>query len=333
VSRRTLSWLNLFLLPFQGLYRPLLNRETDRTWTAFPPSISTFLESSSSAHMNRYKIIHRTYYNFSGQAQLGPHTLRLRPREGHELRIESSNLRVSPSATLRWHRDVEDNSVATAHFSSPTNQLLFASEVVIQQFNQTPLDFLVADSAINYPFSYAPGERALLCPYLDETDSSAKGAFKEWISAFWRQGAPIQTYDLMQRLASHIHNSFAYKSREEPGVQSAGETLFLGSGSCRDFAALMIAAAKHLGLAARFVSGYLHAMPSAVDYGATHAWAEIYLPGAGWKGFDPTTGELVGTDHISVAVARLPQSVPPVEGSFLGLPGSNMDVGVWVTEL
>ena len=92
-------------------------------------------------------------------------------------------------------------------------------------------------------------------------------------------------------------------------------------------------AARHLGLAARFVSGYLHAPPSAFDLGATHAWAEVYLPGAGWKGFDPTIGQIVGTEHIAVAVTMLPESVPPIAGSFIGPPGASLDVGVWVSQL
>jgi transglutaminase-like putative cysteine protease len=121
--------------------------------------------------------------------------------------------------------------------------------------------------------------------------------------------------------------------REEPGVQSATDTLTRASGSCRDFANLFMQAARHLGLAARFVSGYLHAEPSSANYGSTHAWAEVFLPGAGWKGFDPTIGKIVGTDHFAVAVARLPESVPPIAGSFIGPPGASLDVGVWVTAL
>ena len=106
--------------------------------------------------MRRYKILHRTYYNFTGSVTLGPHALRLRPREDHELRIESSILKITPTATLRWHRDVEDNSVAVASFNDPTSQLIIESEVIIQQYNLDPLDFLLADYAINYPFAYIP---------------------------------------------------------------------------------------------------------------------------------------------------------------------------------
>ena len=282
--------------------------------------------------MQRYKILHRTYYNFSGVVTLGPHHLRLRPREDYALHIESSSLTITPPATLLWHRDVEGNSVATATFDVPTNQLAVESEVFIQQFNEAPLDFLVADYAIDYPFTYQTDDRIMLLPYMAFPEQKTHTQLNTWIGGFWQPEEPIQTYTLLQRLCTHIHQTQSYRIREEPGVQTAGQTLECGTGSCRDFALLFMEAARCLGLAARFVSGYLHAPPSATDYGATHAWAEVYLPGAGWKGFDPTVGAIAGTDHIAVAVARLPESVPPIEGSFVGPPESTLDVGVWVTK-
>ena len=283
--------------------------------------------------MQRYKILHRTYYNFSGPVWLEPHALRLRPREGHELRIESSSLSITPAATLRWQRDVENNSVAIATFDTPASQLLIESSVVIQQYNENPLDFLVADYAINYPFAYPPDDQVLLAPYMNASGDPANDQLGTWLANLWRPGEAIQTYALLQRLCSHINQTQAYRLREEPGVHAPAETLTSGSGSCRDFAYLFMTAARRLGLASRFVSGYLHAPPSASNFGATHAWAEVFLPGAGWKGFDPTIGDIVGSSHIAVAVARLPESVPPVAGSFVGPPGASMDVGVWVTEL
>lgn len=282
--------------------------------------------------MQRYKILHRTYYNFSGKVWLEPHTLRLRPRENHELRIESSELKITPAASLRWFRDVEDNSVAIATFDTHTDQLIIESEIIIQQYNEGPLDFLVADYAIYYPFDYQPEDLAVLSPYMFSTEQKGKGPLADLIAAVWQPGDRIQTYALLQRLCVHIQQTLAYQLREEPGVQSVEDTLSIGSGSCRDSAYLFMEVARYLGLAARFVSGYLKAEPSAFNYGSTHAWAEVFLPGAGWKGFDPTLGLVVGADHTAVAVSRLPESIPPVAGSFIGPSATSLDVGVWVTE-
>lgn len=279
--------------------------------------------------MQRYRIFHRTYYQFSGEVSLGPHQLRLRPREDHELRIESLQLKIEPDAALLWRRDIEGNSVAAATFVDRTGHLLIESEAIIQQYLEDPLDFLVDDYAIVYPLSYRPDDLALLAPYIATTGDGFGDTWRQWFSNFWQQGESIQTYTLLQRLNRYIHQSLSYRVREEPGVQTAQETLASGTGSCRDYAQLFMAATGYLGLASRFVSGYLHT-PLSNAIGATHAWAEVYLPGAGWRGFDPTIGDMVGADHIAVAVARLPESVPPIGGSFVGTPGSRMEVGVWV---
>jgi transglutaminase-like putative cysteine protease len=278
----------------------------------------------------RYRILHRTYYNFSGVATLQPHQLRLRPREDYSLRIESFNLQLTPAATLLWHRDAEGNSVAVATFDQPTRQLAIESESIVQQYNESPLDFMVAEYALAYPFSYTCDDQVLLAPYRIADRVPAENLMAQWVGNFWRAGEPIQSYSLMNQMNDYIHKTFTYQVREEPGVQSAEQTLQCGTGSCRDFALLFMEAAKYLGLAARFVSGYLYD-PNSTVAGATHAWAEVYLPGAGWLGFDPTIGSIVGTDHIPVAVARLAESVPPVAGSFVGAPGSTLDVGVWVS--
>ena len=283
--------------------------------------------------MQRYKILHRTYYNFSGPVHLEPHTLRLRPLENHELRIESSSLKITPTASLRWLRDVEGNSVAIATFEAPASQLLIESEVIIQQYNENPFDFLVADYATSYPFAYTPEDWLVLSPYMHAPEPLENPLLADWLAKLWQPGEQIETFALLQRLCSHIHQNLGYQLREDPGVQGPQETLSRGTGSCRDFANLFMAATRNLGMAARFVSGYLHAEPSAFNYGSTHAWAEVYLPGAGWTGFDPTGGILADSNHIAVAVARSPEWVPPVAGFFVGPPGVSLDVGVWVNEL
>lgn len=281
--------------------------------------------------MQRYKIIHRTYYNYSGKVALGPHKLLLRPREDHELRIESFILNINPVANLLWHRDVEGNSVALASFDTPASQLVIESDVIIQQFNEAPLDFLVADYAVDFPFCYQSGDKTLLSPYMALPGQETIKAINELTANFLQSNEQIQTYSLLQRLAEYIFQTLSYRVREEPGVQTALQTISCGNGSCRDFALLFMEVARCLGLASRFVSGYLHAPLMAHKIGATHAWAEVYLPGAGWKGFDPTIGKMAGTDHIAVAVARLAESVPPIEGTFVGAENSSLDVGVWVS--
>jgi transglutaminase-like putative cysteine protease len=282
--------------------------------------------------MRRLKIVHRTRYEFPAEVRLGPHRLLLRPREGHEVHIESSLLETSPAATLHWLRDIYDNSVAIANFALPTTQLMIDSEVIVQHFDVAPLDFLVADEAVNYPFRYDPDTAAVLRPYLVDVQAPVEQeALRSWLSQRWHAGEKVQTYSLLERLSRDIKQTLTYQAREYPGVQSAAETLASGAGSCRDFASLFMLAARSLGLAARFVSGYLNAPHT--GSGATHAWAEVYLPGAGWKGFDPTLAEMVGSKHIAVAVARRPDVVSPVAGTFFGPPGASLYVDVDVSEL
>ena len=164
---------------------------------------------------------------------------------------------------------MEDNSVAVATFASPASQLVIESHVVVQQHNQSPFDFLLADHATDYPFAYTPEDAAVLSPYMTGAARSAdeQAALAGWVSALWPGGEPIQTFALLQRLNAHIHRSLSYRVREEPGVQTPAETLALGTGSCRDWAFLFMEAARRFGLAARFVSGYLNTPPSSANSG------------------------------------------------------------------
>lgn len=283
--------------------------------------------------MKRYRIVHRTTYLYSGPVRLGPHTLRLRPREGHDLRIESSSLSLLPMGRLRWHRDVEDNCLVRATFDGVSDQLQIDSRLVILQYDHEPLDFFVDGYAVDYPFSYAPSD----CPVLDAYRLSVPvdqiSPLAQWTSGLWRPGEAIQSYALLKRLNLAIHQLISYRKREEPGVQTPAETLAMVSGSCRDMAFLFIEAARLLGFAARFVSGYSFTTLPAEAAGSTHAWAEVFLPGAGWKGFDPTSGGIVGDTHIAVAVGRTPESVPPIAGSFSGASLRAMEVDVRVSAL
>lgn len=283
--------------------------------------------------MRRLHILHRTYYSFSGTVQLGPHRLLLRPREGHDVQIESATLAIAPDAALRWSRDEYDNALAVATFDTPAQQLAISSEVVIRHDDASPLDFVIDSYAVNYPFRLEPRLQRALQPFLAQPQDAADvQALRSWVQGFWVSQS-MQTYGLLLRLCTEIHRTFTYRSREEPGVQSVTRTLAWRSGSCRDFARLFMEAARSLELPARFVSGYLFAPNTAWDFGATHAWTEVYLPGAGWRGFDPTLGELASGKHIAVAVSSDAEGVPPVAGTFFGVSNTRMSVGVWVSEL
>ncbi|MEQ1528866.1 MAG: transglutaminase family protein [Methylococcales bacterium] len=266
--------------------------------------------------MRRLQIKHVTTYQYVDSVILAPHRLLLRPREGHDIRIESAELIISPTCQLQWQRDVYDNSLAQATFLSPTNHLSIDSRFVLQHYDDQPLDFLVADYAVLFPFQYDATERIDLMPYLTVLFEQDREPLTNWLQQFWLAGQIVETYLLLEWINKAIATGFTYQQREEPGVQTPSTTLSRHSGSCRDFATLFIESCHHLGLAARFVSGYLYTPGLPAGQGATHAWAEVYLPGTGWKGFDSTTGQVVGNDHITVAVSRHPESVPPVSGAF-----------------
>ncbi|WP_188151378.1 transglutaminase family protein [Teredinibacter waterburyi] len=283
--------------------------------------------------MKRCIINHRTEYTFSGSVQLLPHTLRLRPREGHELRIERSLLNISPNAQLQWHRDVAGNSVAIASFQTTSSVLVVESEIVIQQYDQSPLNFVVSLNALYYPFLYDNDDHAELLPFMEAKPFPVTDGLSDFVAELWHPNEKIQSFALLMRINQAIYNRLTYCRREEPGVQTPLESLNCNSGSCRDAANLFLVVARRLGFAARFVSGYLFTTLAPGDPGSTHAWAEVFLPGAGWKGFDPSSGLVVGPDYISVAVARLPESVPPIEGAYVGSATSSMSVSVSVAAL
>lgn len=283
--------------------------------------------------MQRIKISHLTEYQFGSPVTLETHYLRVRPREGHDVLIESSKLEISPNTEVKWHRDTLDNSVASVHFREASDRVSIFSEVVIQHFEEQPFDFIIEPYAQTYPFIYQQEDLLNLGPFFWPIYPADGEAINQWLSNWQLSGEPRGLMDLLISLNQNINQTFAYTVREEPGVQTPAKTLTDQRGSCRDYSALFVEACRQLGIASRFVSGYLHAPATEIGGAATHAWAEVYIPGAGWKGFDPTIGEVTGSKHIAVAVARHPETVPPVAGSYIGNGGAIMTVSVQVNQL
>ncbi len=268
--------------------------------------------------MRRLQIKHLTVYEYPKAVEFLPHKLLLRPREGHDIRIESSRLEITPANKVKWHRDVQDNCVAVVSFLEPASELSFLSEAIIENYQEAPLDFLIEPSAVNFPFHYDATEGPDLTPFQMSTYPGDNKVLRQWVSRFWCPGWSLETYVLLDNINKAIAEQIEYEAREEPGVQSPAITLKKQTGSCRDMATLFIEICRHIGLAARFVSGYQLTPESSKGNGSTHAWSEIYLPGAGWKGFDSSSGKVVGSQYISVAVSRHPEAIPPIAGAFLG---------------
>jgi transglutaminase-like putative cysteine protease len=213
-------------------------------------------------------------------------------------------------------RDTYDNSIAILFFEELSDKLTISSEVDVDLYYDNPVEWPIALFARNFPFQYPPEEHIDLMAYRLPSYPYDGPMLLNWLRALYEPGQVIGTFDLLDRLNTHIFKSLKYVHREETGVQLPNETLQRGSGSCRDFAVLMMEAARYWGLGARFVTGYIQMAEG--QHGATHAWTEIYLPGAGWRGFDPTNNKLVGSEHISVAVAREQEKASPLSGSWEG---------------
>ena len=269
--------------------------------------------------MRKLKVWHETRYIFSTPVVLGPHQFMMRPREGPDLRIESALLEIEPKASVRWARDPFDNAVAAIAFEqTPVHALRITSAASVRKFDEQPLDFLLSEYAVDFPFAYPPEHSEILRPYFANASRNSRQAAGRWAAGALDDSGGLQTYEALDRLCRTINRDFIYQAREEPGVQTAEETVARGAGSCRDFSNLLMEAVRAYGLAARFVSGYRYEAGLPRELGATHAWTEVFLPGAGWKGFDPTIGALADWSHVATAVARSPTDAPPIAGVFYG---------------
>ena len=264
--------------------------------------------------MQLIHLTHTTHYRFDQPVKLGTHRFYLRPRDGFDVRIRSSQLQVDPKASIVWRRDAFGNSVAEASFKGETEWLTITSEAVLEQyFQQGPqLPQCKSESFV----ATDPALRPFLSNFLDVEDVALK-RLEGWLLLSETAGMPA-VIDRLADIASSIKARLRYVRREEPGIQDPIETLTRGSGSCRDFAWLMMVVLRQQDWPTRFVTGYLTSSAHPDASGATHAWLEVYLNDLGWVGVDPTCGDLVRGKHIAVATSQRPDQLPPVAGSFMG---------------
>lgn len=286
----------------------------------------------------RYDITHTTTYRYNQPVTFGLHRIMFRPRDSHDLRVLATDLKVSPDANIRLIQDPHSNSVALVQPMGEATELKIVCSFTIEQVPSL-LDQLALHPAAEFlPFAYSIQDRLDLEHYLRPHHDDPEGELIRWAHQFLQTDAPNSTRDVLARMNAHIGKSLTYAARDEEGTQTPLETLQLGSGSCRDYALLMMEAARRLGVATRFVSGYLYdaaldsrAVEAAADpapggsiattgAGSTHAWLHAYLPGAGWVAYDPTNNLMGSAQLIRVGVARDPAQAAPISGSWFGEP-------------
>jgi uncharacterized protein (DUF2126 family) len=275
----------------------------------------------------RIALHHRTVYRFDREVALGPHCVRLRPAPHCRTRVTGYSLKVAPGEHfLNWQQDPQGNHVARLVFPDKTRELVLEVDLVAELVAINAFDFFLEPEVETFPFAYDPVLAAELAPYLAVP---ASGPLVEAFVAEFRRGwaGPAErTIDMLVALNRAVQERVAYVIRMEPGVQDPEQTLARGSGSCRDSAWLLVAALRRMGLAARFCSGYLVQLAPDVkpldgpagptsDFTDLHAWTEVFLPGAGWVGFDPTSGLLAAEGHLPLAATPDPASAAPVTGA------------------
>ncbi len=287
--------------------------------------------------MSILRVTHRTEYHYKQPVELGAHRLMCRPRDSHDLRILDTGITITPQpGQLRWMHDVFGNSIAIATFTEPAAELVFESTFRATHFPLPHRTLVIDDYANTLPLSYSASETLDLGPSKARHYPDPEHKLDAWVKSVLEATPGLATLDVLKTMVAAIKSEFAYKRREEVGVQTPVETLALGSGSCRDFAVFMMDAVRCLGLAAQFVSGYLYdealidAGGGLVGGGATHAWIQVYLPGVGWVEFDPTNALVGGRNLIRVAVAREAAQAAPLVGSFTGAADAFLAMNVKV---
>lgn len=288
--------------------------------------------------MRLLTVRHATTYRYARPVAFGQHRLMLRPRDSHDLRLVGAELTLSPPGQVRWLHDVFGNSVALVDFQAPAATLTISSTLKLERYGLDGLVFPIAPEAEFYPFIYSSNDRVDLGRLLEQHYPDPAGVLARWADGFVTS-RPMRTADLLAAMNSALKPVIVYAERHEAGTQPPAETLQSKTGACRDFALVFIEAARYLGFGARFVSGYLY--DPTLDKGdatpataATHAWAEVYLPGAGWIEYDPTDIIIGGDNLIRVAVTRDPSQAIPISGSYEGSAADflGMTVEVAVTQ-
>jgi transglutaminase-like putative cysteine protease len=292
----------------------------------------------------RYDITHTTVYRYAEPVTFGEHRVMFRPRDSHDLRVLATDLQVSPEAMVRMIQDPYSNSVALVQPIVPATELKIECSFTIEHAHTNNLELPLSPSAEFFPFAYSVDDRFDLEHYLRPHHDDPDGKLTAWARQFIRTDGPTATRDLLVQMNQHIRDNLRYAARDTEGTQSPLRTLELQEGSCRDFALLMMEAARRLGIATRFVSGYLYdpaldvgadSGTAVVGAGSTHAWLQAYLPGAGWLPFDPTNNFIGGSQLVRVGVARDPKQAMPVSGSWYGPKDAylGLDVDVRVRRL
>ena len=283
----------------------------------------------------QYEIVHTTIYHYQQPVSFGEHRVMFRPRDSHDLRVLATDLEVSPESIVRMIQDPHSNSVALVQPLESATELRIVCSFTIEHAHTNNLELPLAPSAEVFPFAYSVEERFDLEQYLRPHHDDPGGHLTAWARQFIRTDGLTGTRDLLVKMNQFIRDNFGYASRDEQGTQTPQETLKLSTGSCRDFALLMMEAVRRLGIATRFVSGYLYdpaldggEADDTVGAGATHAWLQAYLPGAGWVPFDPTNNLLGGNQLIRVGVARDPSQAAPIAGSWYGENGDYLGMTV-----
>jgi transglutaminase-like putative cysteine protease len=277
---------------------------------------------------------HTTHYRYGQPVAFGEHRILVRPRESFDQRLLDASLSIVPEpAELRWVQDVFGNAVAVARFGRRATELLIVGAFRLEHTPIAPEDICIELYARRYPFTYSSEDMPDLARSIERAGHDPDRVVDEWARGFLKAKRSPETLGVLVDMTSAIHRDFTYLARYEKGTQTPLETLRKKQGTCRDFAVLMIDAARALGLAARFVSGYLYDPTKAEARrggGNTHAWVRIFLPGSGWIEFDPTNGIVGNRGLIRVAVSRDPFQAIPISGTWRGFPSDNLGMRVTV---